>query len=78
VAAVDEARAGLEDGEERYGVGERDAVRASTEKRQEEEMVGVDGGQQIKVTRDAAARHHDHDVMAPLAMRGDQSRGAAA
>lgn len=41
-------------------------------------MVGVDGGQQIKVARDAAARHHDHDVMAPLATREDQSRGAAA
>lgn len=39
-------------------------------------MVGVDGGQQIKVARDAAARHHD--VMAPLATREDQSRAAAA
>lgn len=32
-AAADEARAVLEDGEGSYGEGERDAVRASTEKR---------------------------------------------
>lgn len=38
----------------------------------------VDGAQQIKMTRDGGARHHDHDVMAPLATREDQSRGAAA
>lgn len=38
----------------------------------------VDGAQQIKMARDGGARHHDHDVMAPLATREDQSRGAAA
>lgn len=38
----------------------------------------VDDAQQIKMTRDGGARHHGHDVMAPLATREDQSRGAAA